>query len=453
MSQYNYDLFVIGAGSGGVRAARLAAQSGARVAVAEEYRIGGTCVIRGCVPKKFLVYASEYSQAFHDAKGFGWTVEWARFDWPTLRDNVQDEVSRLSGLYRKNLEKAGVRAIEDRATIVDPHHVHLADEGATVSAARILVAAGGRPHRPAGIKGIEHAISSNEAFLLEELPARIVIAGGGFIAVEFATIFSGLGVETTLVYRGDMILRGFDDDVRAHVQAELARTGVNVVTGASVKEIAALERGRLATLTNGMRLEVDQVMLALGRDPNTDNLGLQGAGVRLTERGAVAVDQYSRTNVPSIFALGDVTDRINLTPVAIREAVAFAETEFYGRPTAFDHADVPSAVFGRPPIGAVGLTEAQARARHGEIDIYKSDFRPMKNVLAANDQRVLMKLVVNRRDQRVVGVHIAGPEAPEMIQFAAVAVKAELTKPQWDATCAVHPTMAEEIVLMREKSV
>ncbi|HWA00551.1 MAG TPA: glutathione-disulfide reductase [Caulobacterales bacterium] len=452
MAQFDYDLFVIGAGSAGTRAARLAALCGARTAVAEEYRIGGTCVIRGCVPKKLLVYASEFGQSFHDAKGFGWTVEWARFDWATLRENVQDEVARLSGLYRRNLERAGVGIYEDRVTVLDANTVRLAKSGATYSAERILVATGARPLRGQGVKGGELAITSNEAFLLDALPNRILIAGGGYIAVEFASIFSGLGVETTLAYRGDLILRGFDDDVRRYVQAELERTGVKIITQAAPVEIAPLESGKLVSLSNKMRLEVDEAMLALGRAPNTEALGLEKAGVRLTERGAVAVDVYSRSSVPSIFAIGDVTDRISLTPVAIREAQAFAESEFYGRPVAFDHADVPSAVFGRPPIGAVGLTEAAARAQFGDVHIYKTAFRPMKHIVAGNDQKTLMKLVVHPKDDRVLGVHIAGADAPEMIQLAAIAVKAKLTKTQWDATCALHPTAAEELVLLRERS-
>jgi glutathione reductase (NADPH) len=451
MSQTNYDLFVIGAGSGGVRAARLAAKAGARVAIAEDHQIGGTCVIRGCVPKKLLVYASDFSQVFRDAKGFGWSVDWARFDWPTLRDNVQAEVGRLSGLYRKNLDAAGVAIFEDRATLVDPHTVRLQHGGAAITADKILVATGGHTYRPTELKGQELGITSTDAFLLDQLPQRILIAGGGYIAVEFATIFSGLGVETTLVYRGDQILRGFDRDVRAHVQAELRASGVNIVTSATIKEISALSDGRkLVWLSDNIQLEVDQVMFAIGREPNTKGLGLEAAGVRLTERGAVAVDAHSRSNVASIFAVGDVTDRLNLTPVAIREAVAFVETEFNNRPTAFDHADVASAVFCRPPVGAVGLSEADAREKFGKLRVYRSVFRPMKHILAGNEQRTLMKLVIHAETDRVVGVHIAGPDAPEIIQMAAIAVKAGLTKAQWDATCAVHPTAAEELVLMGE---
>jgi glutathione reductase (NADPH) len=450
MPQYDYDLFVIGAGSGGVRAARLAAKAGARVAVAEQGEIGGTCVVRGCVPKKLLVYGAEFGQAFRDAKGFGWTVDWARFDWATLRDNVQDEVARLSGLYRNNLDAAGIALFEERAVVSGANSVLLQQSNRTITAERILVAAGGHTFRPLNTKGQELGITSTDAFLLDELPSRILIAGGGYIACEFATIFSGLGVETTIIYRGQRILRGFDHDIRAHVQSELERSGVNVICGSVIDELTPLpENRKLVTLSNSLQLEVDHVLWAVGREPNTKGLGLESAGVRLTQRAAVAVDEFSRTNVPSIFAVGDVTDRLNLTPVAIREAVAFAETEFNGRPTAFDHADVPSAVFSRPAVGAVGLTEDQARDKF-KVRVYRSVFRPMKHILAENEQRTLMKLIVNAESDRVVGVHIAGPEAPELIQLAAVAVKAGLTKAHWDATCAVHPTAAEELVLMGE---
>lgn len=450
MPQYDYDLFVIGAGSGGVRAARLAAKAGAKVAVAEQVQVGGTCVLRGCVPKKLLVYGAEFSQAFRDAKGFGWTVDWARFDWPTLRDNVQAEVNRLSGLYIKNLDAAGVEVIEDRAIVADPHTIRLEREGRSVTAARILIAAGGHTLRPQETKGQELGITSTDAFLLDELPRSIVIAGGGYIALEFANVFSGLGVETTVVYRGERVLRGFDQDIRKHVQADMQRTGVHIVCGSIIEEITALPEGRkLVTLSNSMRLETDHVLWAIGREPNTNGMGLESAGVRLTQRGAVAVDEFSRSSVPSIWAVGDVTDRMNLTPVAIREAVAFVETEFHGRPTAFDHADVASAVFSRPAVGSVGLTEEQAREKC-KVRVFRTAFRPMKNILAGNEQRTLMKLIVNAESDRVIGVHIAGPEGPELIQLAAIAVKAGLTKAQWDATCAVHPTAAEELVLMGE---
>ena len=451
MPQHDYDLIVIGAGSGGVRAARLAARTGAKVAIIEQVQVGGTCVLRGCVPKKFLVYASEYSQAFRDAKGFGWTVDWARFDWPTLRDAVQNEVNRLSGLYLQNLNAAGVTLFEDRAVLTDPHTVRLTREGRYLSAGRILIATGGHTYRPEETPGQELGITSTDAFTLDSLPSRVVIAGGGFIAVEFATIFSGLGVDTTIVYRGERILRGFDHDVRAHVQADLQRTGVNIICGATIDGIVSLpENRKLATLSNSMRIEADQVMWAVGRVPNTMNMGLEASGVRLTGRGAVAVDEYSRSSVPHISAVGDVTDRVNLTPVAIREAMAYVATEFLNQPTAFDHADVASAVFSRPPVGSVGLTEERAREQGHKLKIYRSTFRPMKHILAGNEQRTLMKMVVDAKTDIVLGVHIAGADAPEIIQVAAVAVKAKLTKAQWDATCAVHPTGAEELVLMGE---
>jgi glutathione reductase (NADPH) len=451
MPQHDYDLIVIGAGSGGVRAARLAARTGAKVAIIEQVQVGGTCVLRGCVPKKFLVYASEYSQAFRDAKGFGWTVDWARFDWPMLRDAVQNEVNRLSGLYTQNLNAAGVELFEDRAVLTDPHTVRLTREGRYLSADKILIATGGHTYRPEETPGQELGITSTDAFTLDALPSRVVIAGGGYIAVEFATIFSGLGADTTIVYRGERILRGFDHDVRAHVQADLQRTGVNIVCGSTISEIAPLaENRKLVTLSNSMRIEADQVLWAVGRVPNTMNLGLEATGVRLTERGAVAVDEYSRSSVPHISAVGDVTDRVNLTPVAIREAMAYVATEFQNNPTAFDHADVASAVFSRPPVGSVGLTEERAREKGYKLKVYRSSFRPMKHILAGNEQRTLMKMIVDVKTDHVLGVHIAGPDSPEIIQVAAVAVKAKLTKAQWDATCAVHPTGAEELVLMGE---
>jgi glutathione reductase (NADPH) len=449
--QYDYDLFVIGAGSGGVRAARLAGKLGKRAAVAEQVQVGGTCVLRGCVPKKLLVYSSEFSQNFRDAKNFGWSVDWARFDWPTLRDNVQNEINRLSDIYCKNLDAAGVEIIMDRAVVQDAHTVRLTREGRSVTAERILIAVGGHTFRPTEIKGQEFGVTSTDAFVLDELPARVVIAGGGYIALEFAAVFAGLGVETSVVYRGERILRGFDHDVRAHVQAEMQRAGVHILCGSTITEIAPLANGkRLATLSNTMQIEADQVMWAVGREPNTNGLGLENAGVALGHRGAIKVDEYSRTNVPSIFAVGDVTDRVNLTPVAIREAVAFISTEYEGKPMAMDHADIASAVFCSPPVGSVGLTEEQAREKGHKVCIFRTNFRPMKHVFAGNEQRTLMKLVVDAKTDRVLGVHIAGPDAPEMIQLAAITVKAGLTKAQWDATCAVHPTAAEELVLMGE---
>jgi glutathione reductase (NADPH) len=449
---YDFDLFTIGAGSGGTRASRLAGAAGAKVAVAEEYRIGGTCVIRGCVPKKLFVYASEFAQGFQDAVGFGWTVEWARFDWARLRDNVQAEVARLSGIYQANLEKAKVEIIQERAVVIGPHALRLMPSGRTVTAERILVATGGAPQRLDALKGSSFTINSNEAFLLDKLPNRVAIVGGGYIALEFATIFHGLGVETHLIYRGDTILNGFDADIRAHVQEEMRRVGIQVMTNATPMGIEQAAEGCHLTLSTGQSLNVDQVMLAVGRAPATEGLGLETAGVRLTEVGAVAVDSYSRSTAPSIWAIGDVTNRVNLTPVAIREGQAFARTEFYDQPTTVDYHDIPTAVFGRPPVGAVGFTEAEARIRFGQVDVYKSRFRPMKHVLAGNEERTLMKLIVRASDDVVVGAHIAGLDGPEMIQMAGIAVKAGLSKAQWDSTVALHPTAAEELVLMREKA-
>lgn len=451
MSEFDHDLFVIGAGSGGVRASRMSALKGAKVAIAEEYRVGGTCVIRGCVPKKFLVYASAFSKTFKQAEGYGWTVKGASFDWRSLCDAVHAEVDRLSGIYWKNLSNSGVEIIEDRAVFEDEHTLRLVKTDRTVTARHILIATGGTP---AGldIPGVDLAITSNEAFHLDRLPPSIVIAGGGYIACEFAQIFAGLGVQTCLAYRGDTVLRGFDDDVRAHIHEELKKSGVRVMTHANLTKITKAKNGlKRVDFDNGEHMDCAEVMLAVGRDPLTSGLGLDQAGVETDDIGAIKVDKYSQTSVEHIYAVGDVTNRINLTPVAIREGAAFAETVFGDRPTAFDHADVASAVFTQPPVGSVGLTEHEARKLHGKVDIYKTVFRPMKNVLANSDSRMLMKLVVKADDQRVVGVHIAGDDAPEIIQAVAIAVKAGLTKAQFDDACAVHPTVAEELVTMKEK--
>ncbi len=452
MAAYDYDLFVIGAGSGGVRAARVAALSGAKVLVAEEHRVGGTCVIRGCVPKKFMVYASEFAHHFKIAEGYGWTVEGARFDWPEFLREKDKEIGRLSGIYVRNLQNAGAELVHGKARLVDRHTVEVEGRG-RVTADKILIATGGRPWMPAELPGIEHAITSNEAFHLEQLPKRIVIAGGGYIAVEFAGIFNGLGVDTTLVHRGPNILRGFDDDIRAHVADELEKRGIKVLLGTQHASIEKTESGLVSKLTNGMSAcESDVVLFALGREPYVEGLGLEAAGVELDERGAVKVDEYSRTNVDNIWAVGDVTDRINLTPVAIREGHAFADTVFNNTPRTFDHDTVASAVFSQPPIGSVGLSEADARHKYGgKIDIYLSRFRPMKYTFVGNDERCLIKLVVEQGTERVLGCHVVGPDAPEIIQMAAIAVKMGVTKPQWDSTCAVHPTLAEELVTMREK--
>ena len=449
--KYDYDLFVIGAGSGGVRAARIASLAGARVAIAEEYRIGGTCVIRGCVPKKLLVYGAEFSQHFADAKGYGWSVENATFSWPALRDAVQKEVTRLSGIYNSNLAKAGVTAYEERAELVDAHTVKLAKSGSELTAERILVATGGRPHLPEGIPGVELGISSNEAFHLPELPKRVLVVGGGYIALEFANIFSGLGSDVRIVHRGDRILRGFDDDLRAHMHIESERVGIKLMMKTTVAKIEAAGMARRATLSNGETVEADVILFAMGRDPNTAGLGLDRAGVKTDAAGAVIVDEFSKSSVESVYAIGDVTNRMNLTPVAIRDGHAFADTVYNNRPTSVDHSTVPSAVFGRPPIGTVGLAESDARRSHEAVDVYRTNFRPMRTAFVGNEQRTLMKLVVDARTDQLLGVHIAGADAPEMIQLAAVAVKAGITKKQWDSTIALHPTAAEELVLMREK--
>jgi glutathione reductase (NADPH) len=449
--KYDYDLFVIGAGSGGVRAARIASQAGARVAVAEEYRIGGTCVIRGCVPKKFLVYGAEFSQMVADAPGYGWTVGPASFDWPTLRDNVQKEVTRLSGIYTSNLAKAGVTAFEERAEVVDAHTVKLRKSGGEISAERILIATGGSPYLPEGLPGIELGITSNEAFLLEKFPERILIVGGGYVALEFANIFHGLGAKTRILHRGDKLLRGFDDDLRAHMHIEVERGGTQLTLKATLTKLEKAEGAIRATLSTGETVETDVVLFAIGRDPHTGGLGLERAGVKLDDAGAVIVNEYSQSCVESIYAIGDVTNRFNLTPVAIRDGHAFADTIYNKRPTPVDHSFVPSAVFGRPPVGTVGLSEADARRSFEAVDIYRTNFRPMRNMLSGNQERTLMKIVVDGKSGKLLGVHIAGEDAPEMIQLAAVAVKAGLTKQQWDSTMALHPTAAEELVLMREK--
>jgi glutathione reductase (NADPH) len=449
---FDYDLYVIGAGSGGVRAARLAAMSGAKVGIAEEYRVGGTCVVRGCVPKKFMVYASEFSSAFESAKGFGWSLGEATFDWPAFLRAKDIEIARLSGLYVTGLQNAGADIAHARAELQDAHTITLSDRDRALSAEKVLVASGGRPTVPE-VPGIEYVITSEEAFQLPQLPKRILVVGGGYIAVEFAGIFNGLGVETTLIYRGANILRGFDNDVRSHLTMEMERRGVAIMTGCEHAKIEKTASGLKSTLTNGHEIETDIVMYCTGRSPHTKGLGLESAGVEINNKGAVVVDRYSKTSVDNIWAVGDVTDRINLTPVAIREGAAFSETEFYGRPTSFDHEMVASAVFSQPPVGAVGLTEADARHQYGKVDIYRTVFRPMKATFYGGSERMLMKLIVDPASDKLLGCHIVGTDAPEMIQMAAIALKMGVTKAQWDSTCAVHPTAAEELVTMREKYV
>ncbi|MBP6818370.1 MAG: glutathione-disulfide reductase [Ferrovibrio sp.] len=449
MTQYDFDLFVIGGGSGGVRAGRIAAGHGARVAVAEEYRYGGTCVIRGCVPKKLLVYASEYAHGFEDAAGFGWSVGEPRFDWPTLIANKDKEIGRLERIYRGLFENAGAKTFDGRATLVDAHTIEVA--GQRVTAGTILIATGAAAVKP-DVPGAEHMITSNEAFHLPSQPKRVVVLGGGYIALEFAGIFNGLGSRTTVLYRGEQILRGFDDDVRNHLANELVKSGIELRVKTDVTRLDKQADGTLRlTLTDGSQIEADAVMAATGRKPNTQGLGLEALGVALDGQGAVKVDGFSRSSVAHIYAVGDVTNRINLTPVAIREGHAFADTVFGNKPRQADHADVPSAVFSQPPVGSVGLTEAQAREKYGQVDIYRTSFKPMRHTLSGRDERVLMKLIVDAATDRVVGAHMVGPEAGEIIQGIAIAVKAKATKADFDATVGIHPTAAEEFVTLREK--
>ncbi|KIZ36584.1 MULTISPECIES: glutathione-disulfide reductase [Rhodopseudomonas] len=452
MTDFDADLFVIGGGSGGVRAARIAAGHGARVVVAEEYRFGGTCVIRGCVPKKLMVYASHVHQEIKDAAGFGWTIPPARFDWATLIANKDKEIDRLESIYASNVEKSGARVVKSRAVFDDAHTLRL-DTGETMRARYVLIATGGAPNHGKAIPGIEHVISSNEVFYLPELPKRILIQGGGYIALEFACIFAGLGSDVTLVYRGDNILRGFDEDVRNHVRTEMEREGITILTGCTVAAVDKHGAEYTSHLSNGSSVASDQVMFAIGRHPNVANLGLEKAGVAINpDNGGIAVDEFCQSSVPHIYAIGDVTHRINLTPVAIREGHAFADTVFGKRPVTVDYSNIPTAVFSQPEVGTVGLTEQQARAIHSHVDIYKADFRPIKATLSGNQGRILMKLIVDGTTDRVLGCHIVGPEAAELIQIIAVAVKMKATKADFDATMALHPTAAEELVTMRTPS-
>jgi glutathione reductase (NADPH) len=449
--QYDYDLFVIGGGSGGVRAARMAAGTGARVAIAEEHRFGGTCVIRGCVPKKLFVYASEFSEIFKEAEGFGWTVGAAHFNWQTLRANKDREVERLSGIYRGGLERAGVTIVNSRAVLTDAHTVRLLKEERSVTARIILLATGSWPFIPK-FPGSEYAITSNEAFDLPKLPISIAIVGAGYIGLEFAGIFHGLGVDVTVVHRGPRLLRGFDEDMQIGLAEAMTARGVKLALNT---EVAAIEKGAHSyTLLgkNGARIEADLVMYATGRVPNTTNLGLEEAGVALGTYGQIKVDEYSQTSTPNIYALGDVTDKVNLTPVAIDEAMRFVDTVFRGKPTPVDHHGIPTAVFSQPEIGTVGLTEEAARKNcSGGVDIYKTSFRPLKATLAGTIERMLMKIVVDRATDQVVGVHILGPDAAEMAQILAIPLRLGARKADFDATMALHPTAAEELVTLREK--
>jgi glutathione reductase (NADPH) len=449
MAEFDVDLFVIGGGSGGVRAARIAAGHGARVMLAEEYRMGGTCVIRGCVPKKLFVLGSHIRYEIEDAAGFGWTIPSATFDWPTLVANKDKEIARLEGIYTTNVEKSGAHIVKTRAVFEDAHTLRLTT-GEAVKAKHVLIATGSAPNHGQIIPGIEHVISSNEVFHLDELPKRIVIQGGGYIALEFACIFAGFGSDVTVIYRGDNILRGFDEDVRVHVRAEMEREGITIITGCTVTKVDRHGKEFTTHLSNGSSIASEKVMFAIGRHPNVANLGLEKAGVAINPRnGGIAVDNFSRSSVPNIYAIGDVTHRTNLTPVAIREGHAFADSVFGKRQIEVDHANIPTAVFSQPEVGTVGLTETQARAQFSHVDIYKTDFRPIKSTMSGRDTRILMKLVVDGTTDRVVGCHIVGDTAAEIVQAIAVAVKMKATKADFDATMALHPTAAEELVTMR----
>jgi len=451
MAERDVDLFVIGAGSGGVRAARVAASHGARVMAAEEYRVGGTCVIRGCVPKKLLVYASRFSHEFEDAAGYGWTVPDPTFHWSALIANKDREIARLEAAYISTLERFNVALVKSRAVLEDAHTVRLAT-GASVRAKTILISTGAWPHMGPSIPGLDHVISSNEAFHLSELPRRIVIQGGGYIAVEFACIFAGLGSEVTLVYRGENILRGFDDDVREHLRNEMQSRGITVTCGHTVTEVQRTGEEFITRLSDKSIIRSEKVMFATGRRPNVSGFGLERLGIKISSHGGIEVDEFSRTSVANIYAVGDVTNRVNLTPVAIREGHAFADTVFGGKPTPVDHTNVPTAVFSEPEVGVIGLTEAQARERLAKLDVYKTIFRPMKATLSGRNTRTFMKLLVDASTDRVVGCHIVGPDAGELIQIVGIAVKMGATKADFDATMAVHPTAAEELVTMREKA-
>ncbi len=450
MTAFDFDLFVIGAGSGGVRAARIAASHGARVAIAEESRFGGTCVIRGCVPKKLLVYASRFRDEFEDAAGFGWSVEEPSFDWRSLVAAKEKEITRLENLYRANLVESGVTVFADRAEFENQHTLRLKREDRTVTTATVLIATGGAPYHGEPMPGLEHVITSNEAFDLAELPRRIVIYGGGYIAVEFAGIFAGLGSATTIVYRGDMILRGFDDELRRALSEAYDKRGIRILTGRRITGVEQAAGHSRVHLDDDSTLDAEQVMFAIGRRPNTLGLGLDNARVERGWDGHVVVDEMSRSSIENIYAIGDVTDRVNLTPAAIREGHAFADTLFGKKPWTADHMTVPTAVFSTPEIGTVGLPEHEAAERCGPIDIYKARFWPMKATLSGRDERMLMKLIVERASGRVAGCHVLGPDAAEIVQMAAIAMRMGATKADFDATMALHPTVAEELVTMRE---
>jgi glutathione reductase (NADPH) len=448
MAQYDFDLFTIGAGSGGVRASRMSASFGAKVAVAEELYLGGTCVNVGCIPKKLLVYASHYADDFADASGFGWTAERPRFDWAQLIANKDKEIKRLNGIYRKILGDAGVEIIEGRARVVDAHTVSV--NGKEFSAKYILAAVGSWPVVPM-IPGAEHAITSNQAFFLPSLPERVIIVGGGYIGVEFAGIFHGLGAQTTQLYRGELFLRGFDQDIRFTLAEEMAKRGIDLRFKTDITKILKSNGKLVATLTDGTVLEAEQILYATGRASKTPDIGLEKAGVKLQDNGAVIVDDYSKSSVDSIYAVGDCTDRMMLTPVAIAEGMAVANTLFNNKPTRPSYENVPTAIFSTPNCGTVGLTEQQARQRNYHVDIYRTSFKPLRHTLTGRDERTMMKLVVDQASDRVLGCHMVGPESGEIVQGLAIALNCGATKAQFDATIGIHPTAAEEFVTMRSK--
>jgi glutathione reductase (NADPH) len=448
MAEYDYDLFTIGAGSGGVRASRVAAAHGAKVAVAEEYRVGGTCVIRGCVPKKMLVYGSMFAEELGHAETLGWTIEGKSFDWAALRDFVNADVDRLEGLYGQTLSNHEVEVFAERATITSPHSVRLAS-GREVTAKYILVATGAWPAMPE-FPGVEHCISSNEVFHLEQQPRCLMVVGGGYIAMEFAGIFNALGSEVTVVNRTDRILRSYDEQIVERMLHIAMGRGIDFRMHSQIKSVEKTDDGCLSVdLGDAHPVKVDQILIATGRNPNSKGLGLGGVGVELAENGAIKVDKYNRTTCDSIYAVGDVTDRVQLTPVAIREGHAFADTVFGGNARTIDYSAIPSAVFSQPPLAGVGLTEAEAREKFGDVKVYTSDFRPMKNIFSAHAERGLYKMIVESTSEKVLGIHMIGPESPEILQAAAVAVKAGLTKQAFDDTVALHPSMAEELVLLK----
>jgi len=447
MTQYDYDLFVIGAGSGGVRAARMASGHGVRVAIAEERYLGGTCVNVGCVPKKLFVYASQFQDQFDAAAGFGWTVGKSTFNWSSLIANKNQEIERLHAVYNNLLQKSGVRIINGRANLLDAHTVVVA--GTEYSAERIIIATGSWPSVP-DMPGKQHTVTSNEMFFLDQLPKRIIIVGGGYIAVEFAGILHGLGVNTTICHRGDKLLRGFDEDIRDFLAHEMTGKGIKLLLNTDIEAIESAGDCFAARLIDGSKVSTDLVMYATGRTPNSTGFGLEALGIELDDEGAIKVNDDYQTNVPSIYALGDVTNRVNLTPVAIAEGMALVNKLYANQPRPVDYDHIPTAVFSQPPIGTVGLTEAQAREKYPDIDIYLTRFTPMKNTLSGMDERTLMKMIVVRSTDRVVGMHMVGPDAPEIIQGMAVAIRAGATKAIFDSTIGIHPTAAEEFVTLRE---